>query len=112
MMLVDDDADGQYLCHLITGLPETILGPEEGEDELFGELGDHRDVRVTTEDRVQLELWTECEGEAELGVDVGEHLVLLLLRLHPHHCVPERLVRLANWKTINKTSFSFFTIDN
>merc|ERR1719400_2199611 len=82
------------LCHLVTWLPEAILSPEEGQDELLGELADHRDVRVPPEDRVQLELWPECEGEAELWVDVGEHLVLLLLRLHTDHCLPERRVSL------------------
>ena len=105
MILIHDDAGG-HLCHLVAGLSEAILGPEEGEDELLGELADHRDVRVAPEDRVQLELWPECEGKAELWVDVGEHLVLLLLRLHPDHCVPERLVGLRNWKTISKSSFS------
>ena len=96
MMLGHDD-DDEYLRHLVTGLSEAILGPEEGEDKLFWELADHRDVSVPTQDRVQLELWPECKGEAKLWVDVGEHLVLLLLRLHPDQGVPERLVGLRNW---------------
>ena len=95
-----------HLSHLIAGFPKAILGPEEGEDELLGELADHGDVRVPPQDGVQLELWAECEGEAKLWMDVGEHLVLLLLRLHPDHCVPERLVGLRNWMSISKSSFS------
>ena len=102
----DDNDAGGHLRHLVAGLPEAILGPEEGEDELLGELADHGDVRVPPQDGVQLELGAEREGEAELGVDVGEHLVLLLLRLHPDHCVPEGLVGLRNWKSISKSSFS------
>ena len=35
-----------HLCHLIAGFPEAILGPEEGKDQLLGELTDHRDVLV------------------------------------------------------------------
>ena len=83
-----------YLCHL-TGLTEAITGPEEGQDELLGELAHHRDVRVPPNDCVQLEPRLEGERETKLCMDVGVHLVRLLPRPHTDDRIPERGVGLG-----------------
>ena len=55
-----------HLGHLIAGFPEAILGPEEGKDQLLGELADHRDVLVPPEgDRLIIDPIYSGDGDEE-----------------------------------------------
>ena len=83
-----------YLCHL-TGLTEAITGPEEGQDELLGELAHHRDVRVPPNDCVQLKPRLEGERETKLCMDVNVRLVILVPWPHADDRIPERGVGLG-----------------
>ena len=69
--------------HGLGWLGETNFGPEEGKDDSALHVAKFRDVFVSADDKVELKLWLDGQGEPELRYNVHVELVLFFTGAQP-----------------------------
>ena len=111
------------LGHLLTGILEAVLSPEEGEHEGLGEVAGNLNfiryvdfgraqphninVSVSLDDHIQLKSRPDGERKSKLWRNVNEELMFVLLRTEAGHRVQEGLVSLVEVREAESYRSSF-----